>query len=134
MKLYNVGYLENHDIDREGNILMNKITSKSSNSFGFKKNKHKKILVMVQVNFCGHCTKAKPAFQKLAYENNDIFCVTIHGDSENDSETELKNRINEIYPDFKGFPHYALHNENGKRIKQNVNHGREYEDLKKFAS
>ena len=73
MKLYNVGYLENHDIDREGNILMNKITSKSSNSFGFKKNKHKKILVMVQANFCGHCTNAKPDFQKLAYKDNDVF-------------------------------------------------------------
>lgn len=133
MKLYNVGYLENQDIDNEGNIKMNKITSKN-NSFGFKKNKHKKILVMVQANFCGHCTNAKPAFQKLAYENNDIFCATIHGDSNNESEKKLKDRIGEIYPDFVGFPHYALHDENGKRIRQNVKHGREYEDLKKFAS
>ena len=133
MKLYNVGYLENKDINENGRILMNKITSKN-NSFGFKKNKHKKILVMVQANFCGHCTNAKPDFQKLAYKDNDVFCATIHGDSDNSSEKHLTDRIRKIYPDFRGFPHYALHDENGKRIRQNIKHGRTYEDLKKFTS
>ena len=132
-ELYNVAFLENQDFDGK-DISMNMIRSKGKNSFGFDKNKHTKILVMVQANFCGYCTNAKPAFQDLAYEDNDIFCSTILGDGSRESEKSLRKRLPDIYPDFKGFPHYCLHDNTGKRIKKNVNSGRSFKALKKFCS
>jgi len=133
MKLYNIGYLENDDFDLHGNIKMDKIESQNG-GFGFKTGKHKKILVMVQANFCGHCTNAKPDFQNFADIDNDVFCTTIEGDSNKEKEKGLSDRLKSVYPDFRGFPHYALHNSNGKRIKKDVKHGRSLADLKKFSN
>jgi thiol-disulfide isomerase/thioredoxin len=117
-----VAYLEDQDIDATGNLIAPGIP------------KNKPVVVMVQVGWCPHCTEAKPAFQEFANwaEKNDIFTATIQPDGERESEKTLGQRIKNIVPDFKGFPHYVLYI-NGKPVNKQVQ-GRSVEDLKKFAS
>jgi len=101
-----VAYLVDTDFDEDGNIINSKIP------------KDIPVLLMIQANFCGHCTNSKPEFQKLANENqNQIFCATIQGDGEEKGEKELGQRLSKIFPGFRGFPEYMLY-ENGKFLKQ----------------
>ena len=84
-------------------------------------------VIMVQANFCGHCTTAKPAFQAFAENNPHITCLTIQGDS----DPKINKIIQKIKPTFEGFPDYFLMI-NGKRVNKNIE-GRSVKDLKKFA-
>lgn len=116
-----VAYLVDSDFDVNGNLVNPKIP------------KDIPVLLMVQANFCGHCTHAKPAFQELAENNKGtIFAATIQGDGNEPGESELSKRISEIVPDFRGFPEYALF-KNGKFLKKHEG-GRSVNDLVKFAT
>ena len=46
-----VGYLEASDFDEAGNLINPTLMNKP-------------VLIMVQAEFCGYCTKAKPGFQQ----------------------------------------------------------------------
>ena len=114
-----IAYLVDTDFDDDGNLINPEIP------------KDIPVLIMIQANFCGHCTHAKPEFQKLSEENeNDLFCSTIQGDGNEDGEQELGKRLINIFPGFRGFPEYMLY-KNGEFVEQHDG-GRSSDDLKKF--
>ena len=114
-----VAYLEDEDFDSEGNLKINGIP------------KNKPVVVMIQAVFCGHCSTAKPAFQEFANNNENVFCATIQGDGERDSEKKLARRLESIKPGFRGFPDYCLFID-GKRQDKAIK-GRREVDLVEFA-
>lgn len=111
-----VGYLEASDFDEAGNLINPTLMNKP-------------VLIMVQAEFCGYCTKAKPGFQQLADEGI-IQCMTIQPDGDRQSEKALQAVLNNIYPDFPGYPSYILYDK-----KQRIPHtgGRSAEELKAFV-
>lgn len=95
--------------------------------------KDKVCIIMVQANYCGHCTTAKPDFQKFADKNKDVVCLTIQGDGDNPEDSEVKRMvelITKIKPTFQGFPDYLLF-KNGKLIEKEIN-GRTEASLEEF--
>ena len=107
-------YLKNTDFDEEGNIINENII-----------NKGKPIFIMIQANFCHHCTISKPDFQLFADKyQDDIICCTIQGDSKLDGG--LVKKISKIYPNFIGFPSYIVYY-NGKKME--ITNGRKIEDF-----
>ena len=96
-----------------------------------------KVLVMVQGDFCGYCTKSKPDFKKIAREfgsttinQNSVVFATIKIDGKK-SESELSAKLPQITgQDLKGVPVYLLF-VNGKFVAIH-NGGRDAESLKKF--
>jgi thiol-disulfide isomerase/thioredoxin len=114
-----IAYLTIKDFDSNGNLINPKL-------------KDGKVIIMIQANFCGYCTIAKPAFQELAIDNQATFiCVTIQGDGKESGEKELNDMIKKIDPTFRGFPSYVGY-KNGKYIKSHSG-GRTKESLKAFA-
>jgi len=115
-----VAYLVDDDFDSKGNLTNTEIP------------KNKPALIMVQSNFCGHCTKAKPAYQQFAEKNKDkVFCATVQGDGTEPGEKELSSRLKSLIPGFRGFPEYVLF-VNGKMSKKHDG-GRDVESLEKFV-
>ena len=108
-------YLESSDFTGSGNL---------------KPFKDKTCVVMVQANYCGHCTTAKPHFQKFAQKNKHIKCLTIQGDGEEPDVKKMVALITKIKPSFEGFPDYLLY-KNGKLIEKEIN-GRTEEGLEEF--
>jgi len=118
-----IAYLQVTDFDQSGNLINPEIP------------KDIPVVVAIMANFCGHCTMAKPAFQKFADQNKDIvFAATIQGDADNSmpGEQELKSKLNIFYPDFKGYPHYVLY-KGGKRVPKQIK-GRGVEELVEFIN
>ena len=117
-----IGYLENDDFDNNGQ-LFNKILL----------GKKIPIVVMVQDSRCHFCKISKPAFQDYANRTNtnEVFCATIHVDGDTQTEKDLGKRIENVIPDFKGFPHYALYM-NGVLVNKKIR-GRSIEDLGEFT-
>jgi thiol-disulfide isomerase/thioredoxin len=114
-----IAYLTINDFDSNGNIVNPKL-------------KNGKVIIMIQANFCGYCTIAKPAFQELANQNQSNFiCVTIQGDGKEKGEKELNDMIKKIDPTFRGFPSYVGY-KNGKYVKSHSG-GRNKENLFAFA-
>lgn len=89
----------------------------------------RKCIIMVQANFCGHCSTSKPAFQKFANENKEIVCMTIQGDS-NRGGDKLMDIVSKLKPSFQGFPDYLLFNK-GVIVNKTIK-GRTENDLKEF--
>lgn len=96
--------------------------------------KDKKVLVMLQANFCGYCTSAKPDFQRLAQVTEKreprIICATVQADG-NATEKQVMELIDRIKPDFKGFPDYVVYI-NGKRRHDNGPKGRDMNSLSNY--
>lgn len=88
---------------------------------------------MVQANKCGHCSNAKPAFQKFAEKNRDVACLTIQCNMGNSTEEEKKllNIVLELKPDFQGFPDYMKF-VGGKYTHEEIS-GRDEKALQKFV-
>lgn len=84
-------YLEKSDFTSDGNLVSSL--------------QRTPIFVMFQASFCGHCTTAKPAFQRLAEEGR-ITCMTIQGDEP--KQKDLMPMLDKIYPGFQGYPSYML--------------------------
>lgn len=115
-----VAYLVDSDIDQDGNLINPQIP------------KDIPVLIMIQANFCGHCTKAKPALQKFAEKNKGkVFVGTIQGDGKEPGEQELSKRLSNIYPTFRGFPEYVKYM--GGKYVGNHEGGRSIEDLEEFV-
>lgn len=95
----------------------------------------KTAIVMVQANECGHCSNAKPAFQKFAESNRNIACLTIQcnmGRDSTDEEKKLMDIVSNIKPDFQGFPDYFKF-VGGKYTLEQIS-GRDEKALRKFAT
>ena len=114
-----IAYLQDEDFDSEGNLIADGIP------------KNKPVVVMIQAAFCGHCSTAKPAFQRFAKQNKNVFCATIQGDGKEEGEPELARRLESIKPGFRGFPDYCLFID-GKRQDKAIK-GRREVDLVEFA-
>ena len=114
-----VAYLQDFDFDKNGNLINEKIK------------KNKPVIIMIQANFCGYCTQAKPAFQEFANKNSDkVFCATIQGDGTEKGEQELSKRLKKIDPNFQGFPSYIAYKK-GEFLKIHDS-GRDYDSLVEF--
>lgn len=114
-----VAYLQDFDFDQFGKLINQKIS------------KNKPVIIMIQANFCGYCTQAKPSFQDFANRNSDkVFCATIQGDGTEEGEKELSKRLKKIDPNFQGFPSYIAYKK-GEFIKAHEK-GRDYESLVEF--
>ena len=92
--------------------------------------KDKTSVVMVQANYCGHCTNAKPAFQKFAEKNKNVVCLTIEGDGDDPEVEKMMDLVSKVKPSFQGFPEYLLY-KNGKFVSKDIN-GRTEASLNEF--
>ena len=107
-------YLEGKDFDTKGNLIR------------FKDSKLPKI-IMIQANFCGHCTDAKPAYQEFAQKYaQKVLCFSIEADVNKDEWGPL---LKLIKPSFQGFPDYLLVGEKSKKI-----NGRSVNSIKEFVN
>jgi thiol-disulfide isomerase/thioredoxin len=112
-------YLESSDFDSDGNIINPHINTKLP------------IFIMIQANFCGYCTMAKPEFQRFAEVfENQVTCATIQADSEK-PDHGMKNLISILCPELQGFPTYIILYQNKIIL---YNKGRSFEDMKNFFS
>ncbi len=120
---YPVVYLDGNDFDENGYII-NKPIVKINNT--------KPVFIMIQANFCFHCTESKPEYYKFAINNIDkVFCTTIQGDSDIPEVKALMKRIHTIYPEFQGYPSYVVYYKD-KRILYKG--GRRLVDLQMFLN
>ena len=110
-------YLESKDFSSSGNL---------------KHFKDRTCVVMIQANYCGHCTTAKPHFQKFAENNKSVICLTIQGDGDDPDVKKMVNLITKIKPSFQGFPDYLLYKK-GKLVKKEIN-GRTEEALMEYIN
>ena len=120
MELNNVGYLEDVDFDRNGNLINSDIP------------KDKPVVVMIFASWCGYCRQTKPAFQEFANKmKGKVFCAAIQSDGERPSEKRLSDKLKTIKPDFRGFPDFILF-KNGKQINKELK-GRSVQDFIEFS-
>lgn len=104
---YPVRYLQRSDFDDEGNIINQEILSSGKNT-----------VIMMQAEFCGWCTKAKPAYQEFGNQYADqMFVTTTQSDGDIEGEKELGTILKKIDPKFRGFPSYVLYGADGKYLK-----------------
>jgi thiol-disulfide isomerase/thioredoxin len=111
-----IGYLERYDFSDNGELLG------SLNG--------KPVFIMIQGSYCGACSHAKPAFQRLANEGI-VTCMTIQLDGVRQSEQDIKNILNFIYPSLEGVPSYILYLGNNRRIPYTG--GRSTEEMRSFV-
>lgn len=112
--LVNIPYLEGKDINDDG-TLKPEVT------------KGKNVLVMIQGDFCGYCTKAKPEFQKLR-DISDFTIATVQIDG-GETDKKANSKLSKVVSS-QGVPAYACFNSSGKFVKMH-NGGRDAESLKK---
>ena len=114
-----VVYLENSDIDENGNI-----KGLSSDD--------RPIFIMIQSVRCFHCTRAKPWYQEFANANvGRVKCLTIQGDSDLPNVQGILGKVRLLSPNFRGFPSYVVINK-GKKIEYTG--GRKTENLTEFLN
>jgi hypothetical protein len=64
---------------------------------------------MVQANWCGACTAAKPLFQKFALRKpNGTICLTIEEDAQDPDSERRMAIVMKLKPQFEGFPDYLV--------------------------
>lgn len=120
MKLYGIAYLEGKDVNDDGSLKPHVGNGRP-------------VLVMVQGNFCGWCTKAKPEFQKLL-DNGKFVIATVQTDADDpnygDSSANVKiSKVNKS----PGVPSFLLFDRNGRYVSSH-NGDRTAEALSAFAS
>lgn len=113
-----VVYLEIEDFDPVSGLLHGE----------FKK---KPVLVMIQANYCGACTRSKPEFQKLADKNPGFILATAQLDGEKESEKKIANILDKISPGITSIPAYILFFDNQKIMYTGTT--RTGEDLYRFV-
>lgn len=119
---YPIMYLDDNDFQGDKLVLPNNIQNQ------------KNVVVMLQTSWCPHCTHAKPAFQQFAEKyQGKVICATIQADGDTDAEKKLGKRIDQIVPDFQGFPDYCLF-VNGKLDKNKKISSRDLQGLVAFAN
>jgi thiol-disulfide isomerase/thioredoxin len=116
--LLDVPYLEESDVNDQGELIPSVCKGKPT-------------LVLLQANFCPHCTVVKPDFQKLLNHNDKFTIATIQcdgGDTDKKACQKISNRLGEK---FRGFPTYVIFNKNGS-FKEICEVGRDYNSLNNY--
>jgi thiol-disulfide isomerase/thioredoxin len=86
--------------------------------------------------WCGPCKITKPEYKKLKEMNEEngnnivVACINGSGKGTFPSEQKLKERIKDIFPDFRGYPHIAVIGADGK-VKKTHEGPRKAEDIMK---
>lgn len=112
--VYPIAYLEKSDFSESGDLL---------GSFN-----NKPAFIMIQGSYCHACNQVKPIFQQLANEGI-VQCLTIQLDGERQSEKDIGNMIDAIYPSLVGIPAFIMYS-NKQRIPYQG--GRNFEEMKQF--
>ena len=112
--VYPIAYLEKSDFSESGDLL---------GSFN-----NKPAFIMIQGSYCNACNLVKPIFQQLANEVL-IQCLSIQLDGERQSEKDIANMIDAIYPGLSGIPAFIMY-VNDLRIPYQG--GRNVEEMKNF--
>jgi protein disulfide-isomerase len=107
-------YLENKDVDN-----MNRLKPYVT--------RNKPVVVLCQSNYCGHCVRAKPDYEKVATRRQDVSWCTIQSE-----DGQLKQSVTSWYPEIRGIPCYLGFNKEGKFVKV-YNGDRSAESLAKFV-
>lgn len=115
----NVIYLEIEDFEKNGNL---KPYVNNGNP----------VVIMAQGNFCGYCTKAKPAFQQFANEQNQVIACSIEIDGE-PPEREAAKLLKKWDDKYMGVPFYLGFNKLGEYVKTHTGN-RDLKSLLDFAS
>lgn len=115
-KLFEIAYLEGDDVNADGSL-------KSHVGNG------KPVLVMVQGNFCGYCTRAKPDFQKLL--NNGVFAVATVQTDGSGSDQVAASKLSKVNKS-PGVPSFIGFDKDGKFVKSH-NGGRDSQSLMNFG-
>jgi thiol-disulfide isomerase/thioredoxin len=100
--LKNIPYLEPQDINPSDGSLNPDVCN------------NKPVVLMVQGNFCGWCTKAKPEVQKLA-DSGAVTVCTVQSDG--DANDQAANRNLGVVNKSQGVPAFLLYNRMGKFVK-----------------
>ncbi len=111
-----IGYLERTDFSDTGDLI---------GQLG-----GKPVLVMIQTGYCGGCKVAKPDFQKVA-NDGAITCMTIQLDGDRQSEKDIQEVINNIYPNLETVPNYVLYVNGNQKIPYKGD-DRSFSSLKQF--
>jgi len=114
----NVPYLEISDFNSDGTL---------RDLVG----KGKCVVVMVQANYCGYCTVAKPEYEKVAKSTNKVIFATVCIDG-NPEEKQVSKFIKEWDKSHKGVPSYFGFDKHGK-FKEVHKGGRDSKSLQKFG-
>ena len=116
--LVNVPYLEISDVSQDG-------TLKPHVGNG------KPVVLLLQGNFCGYCTKAKPDFQKFASQVQRVTAATLQSDGgPNDSAAA---QVLSSVVRNSGVPAYAGFDSRGKFVKMETG-ARSLDWLQDFAN
>ena len=106
---YGILHLEDHDFNDDGTLKQLP-----------KPHGKKPVVVMTFATWCGPCKMTKPEYKKLKEmvdkNGNDVVVACINGSGKGTlpSEQKLMERIRDIFPNFRGFPHIAVFDSNGK--------------------
>lgn len=92
--------------------------------------KGKPVLLMLQGDFCGYCTKAKPDFLRLARRARDCSCCTIQIDG-GPSDKLANKYISQVYKG-QGVPAYLGFDRSGRFVAVHEG-GRDADSLEEFA-
>jgi len=116
--LVGIPYLEDSDINPDASLKAHV-------------NNGKPVVMMIQGNFCGYCTKAKPAFQQLASASPNIAVVTVQmdGGPSDKKASQMLAAVNKS----PGVPAYLGFNKQGKFVKVHSG-GRDLQALQQFAA
>jgi thiol-disulfide isomerase/thioredoxin len=115
----NVAYLEIQDINSDGSLKPHVGNGKP-------------VIIMGIGNFCGYCTKAKPAFEQFAKSQNKVVAAVIVSDGE-EAEKQAGKFFRTWDPKHRGVPSYFGFSSNGQ-FKALHDSGRGITDLQKFAA
>ena len=115
----NVAYIEVDDINLDGTLKPYV-------------NNGKPVIMMCYGNFCGYCTKAKPAFEKLAKTETQFVWAAILTDGE-ESEKAAAKFIKMWNKEHRGVPDYLGFDKNGKFAKVHSG-GRDEKSLMDFCN
>jgi thiol-disulfide isomerase/thioredoxin len=116
-QLVNIVYLEGVDIDNNGNLMPHVGNGKP-------------VLVLIQTNYCGYCSQAKPAYKELIAMVPNAVIATVQSDGgESDKLASSKLGKNK----GQGVPSYLGFDKNGKFVRRHEG-GRDANSLKNFIS
>ncbi len=93
--------------------------------------KGKPVIVLVQGNFCGYCTQAKPAFQEFSRKNRGVVTATILIDG-TETEKQAAEIVKSWNPGSGGVPAYIGFDKTGKLSKVHTG-GRDVKSLEEFS-
>ena len=109
-----------------GDPTQSKVIDLTTDNFLSKLMEHKNLIVMFSVDWCGHCQKLKPTFEKAANENSNSSIQYAKVDCEKEKNLAEMFNIN-------GFPQVKKISVNDFKI-NDFNDERTIENIQKFAN